>query len=214
MRTAKRTPLIHAGRAFVLALAAGLVLVGRMEWSRRNQERDRMGYVASAIGAETYEFMLSEMSKTRVLEAYLIQTSGDYSDFGRVAHVLLREDYVRNVLFAPDGIVDGVFPLEGNEDVVGLNMYGDGAGNLEAQAPSKRGAVYRRPLPADPGGLGIAGRLPVFLTDEQGQRYFWGIVSVTLDFPAALSGSSVERVNAQGFACQIWRINRTTDRNR
>lgn len=88
MRTAKRTPLIHAGRAFVLALAAGLVLVGCMEWSRRNQERDRMGYVASAIGAETYEFMLSEMSKTRVLEAYLIQTSGDYSDFGRVAHVL------------------------------------------------------------------------------------------------------------------------------
>ena len=44
MRTAKRTPLIHAGRAFVLALAAGLVLVGCMEWSRRNQERDRMGF--------------------------------------------------------------------------------------------------------------------------------------------------------------------------
>lgn len=208
MRTAKRTPLIHAGRAFVLALAAGLVLVGCMEWSRRNQERDRMGYVASAIGAETYEFMLSEMSKTRVLEAYLIQTGGDYSDFGRVAHVLLREDYVRNVLFAPDGIVDGVFPLEGNEDVVGLNMYGDGAGNLEAQAAIEKEALYiAGPFQLIQGGLGIAGRLPVFLTDEQGQRYFWGIVSVTLDFPAALSGSSVERVNAQGFACQIWRIN-------
>ena len=208
MRTAKRTPLIHAGRAFVLALAAGLVLVGCMEWSRRNQERDRMGYVASAIGAETYEFMLSEMSKTRVLEAYLIQTSGDYSDFGRVAPVLLREDYVRNVLFAPDGIVDGVFPLEGNEDVVGLNMYGDGAGNLEAQAAIEKEALYiAGPFQLIQGGLGIAGRLPVFLTDEQGQRYFWGIVSVTLDFPAALSGSSVERVNAQGFACQIWRIN-------
>ena len=208
VRTAKRTPLIHAGRAFVLALAAGLVLVGCMEWSRRNQERDRMGYVASAIGAETYEFMLSEMSKTRVLEAYLIQTSGDYSDFGRVDHVLLREDYVRNVLFAPDGIVDGVFPLEGNEDVVGLNMYGDGAGNLEAQAAIEKEALYiAGPFQLIQGGLGIAGRLPVFLTDEQGQRYFWGIVSVTLDFPAALSGSSVERVNAQGFACQIWRIN-------
>ena len=208
MRTAKRTPLIHAGRAFVLALAAGLVLVGCMEWSRRNQERDRMGYVASAIGAETYEFMLSEMSKTRVLEAYLIQTSGDYSDFGRVAHVLLREDYVRNGLFAPDGIVDGVFPLEGNEDVVGLNMYRDGAGNLEAQAAIEKEALYiAGPFQLIQGGLGIAGRRPVFLTDEQGQRYFWGIVSVTLDFPAALSGSSVERVNAQGFACQIWRIN-------
>ena len=168
VRTAKRTPLIHAGRAFVLALAAGLVLVGCMEWSRRNQERDRMGYVASAIGAETYEFMLSEMSKTRVLEAYLIQTSGDYSDFGRVAHVLLREDYVRNVLFAPDGIVDGVFPLEGNEDVVGLNMYGDGAGNLEAQAAIEKEALYiAGPFQLIQGGLGIAGRLPVFLTYQR-----------------------------------------------
>ena len=35
MRTAKRTPLIHAGRAFVLALAAGLVLAVEGKWDRR-----------------------------------------------------------------------------------------------------------------------------------------------------------------------------------
>ena len=215
MRTAKRTPLIHAGRAFVLALAAGLVLVGCMEWSRRNQERDRMGYVASAIGAETYEFMLSEMSKTRVLEAYLIQTSGDYSDFGQGRPCPAAGGLCAKRPLRAGRIVDGVFPLEGNEDVVGLNMYGDGAGNLEAQAAIEKEALYiAGPFQLIQGGLGIAGRLPVFLTDEQGQRYFWGIVSVTLDFPAALSGSSVERVNAQGFACQFGASIRTTDRNR
>ena len=207
-RTTKRTVPAHAARAFVLALLAGLVLTGCMEWTRLRQEQDRMGYIASSIGAETYELMLSEMSKTRVLEAYLIQTGGDYSDFGKVAHVLLREDYVRNVLFAPGGVVDGVFPLEGNEGVVGLDMYGDGAGNLEAQAAIEKEELFiAGPFQLIQGGLGIAGRLPVFLTDEQGQRYFWGIVSVTLDFPAALSGSSVGRVNEQGFACRIWRIN-------
>ena len=179
-----------------------------MEWSRIRQERDRMSYIASAIGSETYEFMLSEMSKTRVLEAYLIQTGGDYSDFGTVAHILLREDYVRNVLFAPDGIVAGVFPMEGNEDVIGLNMYEEGAGNLEARAAIEKEALYiAGPFELIQGGMGIAGRLPVFLTDQTGQRYFWGIVSVTLDFPEALSGSSIDRVNEQGFACQIWRIN-------
>ena len=35
MRTAKRTPLIPAGRAFVLALAAGLVLAVEGKWDRR-----------------------------------------------------------------------------------------------------------------------------------------------------------------------------------
>ena len=204
----ERPGLAQVIRAFVLVLLAGLVLTGCMEWSHRRQERDRMGYIASGIGAEMYEFLLSEMSKTRVLEAYLIQTDGDYSDFGRVAHVLLREAYVRNVLFAPDGIVAGVYPLEGNEAVIGLNMYDDGAGNLEARAAIEKKELYiAGPFELIQGGLGIAGRLPVFLTDAAGSSYFWGIVSVTLDFPQALAGNSLDRINEQGFACQIWRIN-------
>ena len=135
MKRKNRWPaLARAVRAFVLVLLAGLVVTAYVERSRIRQERDRMGYIASAIGSETYEFMLSEMSKTRVLEAYLMETGGDYEDFGGIADILLREDYVRNVLFAPDGIVAAVFPLEGNEAVIGLNMYEDGAGNREAQA--------------------------------------------------------------------------------
>ena len=207
-KAGKRRALIQAGRAFVLVLLAGLVLSGCVEWNRVHQERDRMSYIASSIGSETYELMLSEMSKTRVLEAYLIQAGGDYSEFGEVAHILLQEDYVRNVLFAPNGIVEAVFPLAGNEGVLGLNMYGEGAGNLEAQAAIAKKELYiAGPVDLLQGGQGIAGRLPVFLTDESGTRQLWGIVSVTLDFPHTLSRISLARVAAQGFACQIWRIN-------
>ena len=209
MKRKNRWPaLARAVRAFVLVLLAGLVVTAYVERSRIRQERDRMGYIASAIGSETYEFMLSEMSKTRVLEAYLMETGGDYEDFGGIADILLREDYVRNVLFAPDGIVAAVFPLEGNEAVIGLNMYEDGAGNREAQAAIEKKELYiAGPFELIRGGVGIAGRLPVFLEDESGETCFWGIVSVTLDFPDALAGSSIKRVNEQGFACQIWRIN-------
>jgi len=56
------------------------------------------------------------------------------------------------------------------------------------------------------GGLGIAGRLPVYLNGS-----FWGIVSVTLNYPEALSGlSAPSSVAAQGFACRIWRVNPDT----
>ena len=194
--------------AFVLALLAGLVLTAYIEYDRIRQERDRMGYIASSIGAETYETLLSQMSKTQVLEAYLMQTGGNHGDFGALSGVLLREDFVRNVLFAPDGIVAAVFPLEGNEAVIGLNMYEDGAGNKEAQAAIEKKELYiAGPFELIQGGLGIAGRLPVFLEGDSGEPCFWGIVSVTLDFPEVLSGSSIQRVNEQGFACRIWRIN-------
>lgn len=210
-RKMKNPALTWAIRAFALTLAAGLVLTAYMEHDRILQERDRMGYIANSIGSEAYEILLSQMSKTQVLEAYLIQTGGSYEDFGAVSGVLLRESFVRNVLFAPDGIVDSVFPLEGNEAVIGLNMYEDGAGNKEAQAAIEKKELYiAGPFELIQGGTGIAGRLPVFLEDENGESYFWGIVSVTLNFPEALSGSSINRVNPQGFACEIWRINPDT----
>lgn len=209
MAQAKKTPArIWAIWAFTLALLAGLVLTTCLEYDRIQQEQDRMGYIASSIGSETYEILLSQMSKTQVLEAYLMQTGGVYEDFGDLSGILLRESFVRNVLFAPDGIVDGVFPLEGNEAVIGLNMYEDGAGNKEARAAIKQKELYiAGPFELIQGGLGIAGRLPVFLPDGSGSSHFWGIVSVTLDFPAVLSGSSIQWVNEQGFACRIWRIN-------
>lgn len=208
MQIRKQPTLKRTLGAFLLVLVLGLALTAYMAAGRLRQERDRMGYIASAIGSETYEIMLSEMSKTRVLEAYLTQTGGSYENFGEIAEILLREDYVRNVLFAPGGIVDAVFPLEGNEAVIGLNMYEDGAGNREAQAAIEKQELYiAGPFELIQGGIGIAGRLPVFLEDQRGNPRFWGIVSVTLDFPDVLSGCSVEQVNPQGFACRIWRIN-------
>ena len=204
---------IHAGGVFLLVLAAALLLTWYIERTALEQERDRMTHIAQSVGSETYETLLSEMGKTRVLEAYLIQTGGSYAGFERVAPILLEEAFVRNVLFAPGGVVEAVYPLAGNENAVGLNMNEEGAGNLEAQAAMEKGELYMAgPFPLIQGGMGIAGRLPVYLTDAVGRRSFWGIVSVTLDFPAVLSGSPVERAASQGFACEVWRINPDTGR--
>lgn len=202
---------VHAGGVFALVLAAALLLTAYMEYGAIQQDRDRMSHIAQSIGSETYETLLSEMGKTRVLEAYLIQTGGSYQGFEKVVPILLRERFVRNVLFAPGGVVEAIYPLAGNESAMGLDMNEEGAGNLEARAAMEKGELYiAGPFELVQGGLGIAGRLPVYLEDAAGQRTFWGIVSVTLDFPEVLSGSPVERVSDQGFACEVWRINPDT----
>ena len=210
-RTTNKRLLLHAGAVLALVLAAAVLLTVYMERTAIGQERDRMAHIAQSVGSETYETLLSEMGKTRVLEAYLIQTGGSYEGFEQVAPILLQETFVRNVLFAPGGVVEAVYPLAGNENAIGLNMNEEGAGNLEARAAMEKGELYiAGPFELIQGGMGIAGRLPVYLADENGQRSFWGIVSVTLDFPEVLSGSPVERAEDQGFACEVWRINPDT----
>ena len=67
MAQIKRNPArTWAIRTFALALLAGLVLTAYMEYDHLRQERDRMGYIASSIGSEAYEILLSQMGKTQV----------------------------------------------------------------------------------------------------------------------------------------------------
>ena len=100
-----------------------------------------------------------------------------------------------------------VYPLSGNESVLGHDLMGEKAGDKEAQAAIDRGTmIMAGPFTLVQGGQGIAGRLPVYLNGS-----FWGIVSVTLNYPEALSGlTAPSTVASQGFACRIWRVNPDT----
>ena len=118
-----------------------------MERTAIQQERDRMTHIAQSIGSETYETLLSEMGKTRVLEAYLIQTGGSYQGFEKVAPILLQEEFVRNVLFAPGGVVEAVYP-PGGQRRRRRTQYERG-GRRQPGGPGRHGegrTVYRRPL--------------------------------------------------------------------
>ena len=175
---------------------------------QQNEDQLQMEYIARTVESETYETLLTQMSKTLVQEAHLIETGGDYESFSPIAERLLRDRAVRSLLFAPDGVIRGIFPLEGNEPVAGLDLNSSGLGNLEAQAAVEKGElILAGPFDLVEGGMGVCGRLPVYLENREGQREYWGIVTITLNYPLIFENNPVYRVNNQGFACRIWRIN-------
>ena len=201
-----------AGRIVpVILLCATLAVTIYAEDSRQRREYTQMQYIASTLSAETYQTISQHLSRVKVLEAVLVQSGGQVMDFAAVAQRLIDEPGVRNVLFAPDGVVTEVYPLAGNEGVIGLDLKGAGAGNLEAQAAISSGEmIMAGPFNLVQGGMGIAGRLPVYMETKAGQKVFWGIVSVTLDYPNVLGDISFNNIKQQGFACELWRINADT----
>jgi len=193
--------------AFFAALAIFAGMTVYIELGRESREDEQMKYIASTVSAQTYEVLSAQMSKAKTLEAFIVQNNGGTDGFEKVAKLLVTDEFVRNVLLAPDGIVTDVYPLEGNESVVGHDMTGDQAGDKEAQEAIERGEmIMAGPFTLVQGGMGIAGRLPVYLDGE-----FWGLVSVTLNYPAVLGDmSSLNNLDAQGFGCRVWRINADT----
>lgn len=194
-------PAILAG---VLCLVCLLALTALYQLQQTQQERLQMEYIARTIESETYETLLLQMDKAKVLEGYLIETGGSFDTFEPIAEGLLKDNAaIQNVLFAPQGIVAVAFPAAGNEETIGLDLNSSGQGNWEAQAAIRAGELFLAgPFELVEGGMGICGRLPVYLEGE-----YWGLVSVTLSYPEIFVDHPIHHVNEQGFACQVWRIN-------
>ena len=194
-------PAVLAG---VICLACSLALSGAFQIQRNRETRLQMEYIAQTIQAETYETLQLQMDKSRVLEGYLIETGGRIDSFAPIAEGLLEDNpAIQNVLFAPQGVVSAAFPYAGNEATIGLDLNSNGQGNLEAQAAIRAGELFLAgPFDLVEGGMGICGRLPIYLDGE-----YWGLVSVTLRYPAIFADHPIHHVNDQGFAAKLWRIN-------
>lgn len=144
--------------------------------------------------------------KTHVLAALVVHDNGE--GFDVIAPTIVDDRSIRNVLIAPNGIVTKVYPAAGNESVIGLNFFSEGAGNREALLARELGdLVLGGPFNLVQGGQALVGRLPVYIDMPDDEQEFWGLVSVTLNFPQVLDHSDLDIFDEFGYSYELWRIN-------
>lgn len=157
------------------------------------------------------EVLSKLLYKTQTLSVLVVQNEGEIEDFEGVAAAIVDDPSVKNILIAPNGVVSHVYPLEGNEAVIGFDYFAEGAGNKEAVLAKENGQlILGGPFELVQGGQALVGRLPVYLEDGRHQNRFWGIVSVTLNYPQALNGAELATLEDMGFAYELWRISPDT----
>jgi PAS domain S-box-containing protein len=91
---------------------------------------------------------------------------------------------IRSLTVAPAGIVRYVYPLTGNESVVGYDLANDPRTDVRAgvqHAIESREVALTGPMELVQGGLGLIARQAVY----QGDAY-WGLVDMVLDMPTML----------------------------
>lgn len=107
----------------------------------------------------------------------------DTEKFNKLAQQYMKESlYLKNIALAPNYTIQYVYPLEGNETVLGMNYR-----NLPNQwkrahlVELEQRIVIDGPLKLIQGGIGIVGRAPVFVESIE-NKIFWGLVSSVIDF--------------------------------
>lgn len=119
------------------------------------------------------------------------------AEFDRFAAAIkARQDHIVSIATAPGLVVDKVFPLQGNEVVLGLN-YLDTSDQRSAvlRARDTRKPVLAGPVRLVQGVDALVARLPVYVTHADGAADFWGIVSATLDAGKVFASASLGRTD-------------------
>lgn len=112
--------------------------------------------------------------------------------------LFLKASSIRNIAIAPNNIVSFVYPLAGNEAVLGLDYRSLPEQFLTVELARQRQEIFiAGPLTLLQGGNAVIARMPVF-TDPPINNQYWGTCSVVVDIDKLFELAGVTALAYQG----------------
>lgn len=177
------------------------------------EEKDRAQYTAEAatrrVEAQINKYLVvTDALKNLVENGYEI--SGE--DFGIMSEFMMDDGGVIEVIeYARDGIISDTYPLEGNEEVIGLNLLENPAREKETTLAMTSGQyTIAGPFELTQGGMGALLLDPIYVTDERGTERFWGFSLLVLNWDAFLKEVHLEKMEYSGYYYQLWHTSPST----
>lgn len=197
--------------AVIVFLASALVaaaVIWKLESHRLEEERARVASLASVYAHALQRNFERTLSATYALAAMVRQGNGEFPAFEEVASQMLRfYPSADSLQLAPGGVTRRIVPLAGNEAGLGRDLLRDPLRNQEALlARDSKRLTLAGPFELIQGGIGVIGRLPVFLEDAGNNERFWGFATVVIRFPKILEQTGLTQLSERGFAYQLWRV--------
>jgi sensor domain CHASE-containing protein len=199
-----RTALLSALIAWLVCITAGWAYVHYLQSSRQQLART----LAQSFSLRVAQRLHETVSPVYMLASMVKQNQGNVPDFDKVAPDLLQEfPLARALELAPAGVVRQVYPLRGNEAIIGHDLLKDRGRNKEAHvALVKRQLMVAGPFELIQGGLGAVARYPVFMPDGQGKNSFWGFAIVLIHVHELLANAGEMEFERKGFDYQLCRV--------
>jgi diguanylate cyclase (GGDEF)-like protein len=186
-----------------IILLVGVVLSWRAgELQRQRELSDQKSFVQTELAnfrSELENRIYVNLALVRSLSIGIL-LRGDLSaqELAVIGEELQRNiPYQRSLAVAPDFVIRDVFPVEGNQKAIGLNLL---------EVPSQKKAMYRAiqlddaflagPLDLNQGGNAVILRLPIWVKSD-GVPRLWGAVSSTMDLNALLEASGLQNYSNQ-----------------
>lgn len=194
---------------FIALLGIGAVLAKLFEDRSRNNERlelNRVGITASsAIRANLDHLLFPTEALATIIGLDPLITE---SRFDSIASDFISTfGSIDSLQLAPNGVVSNIYPLEGNESIIGHDvledpLYRDGA----LSAIKSKSLTLSGPIELGEGRFAVIGHSPVYVPDNSGKEQFWGFTIAVIPLPALLEALGLGQLTGQGYMYEISRV--------
>ncbi|MBX9459480.1 MAG: EAL domain-containing protein [Rhizobium sp.] len=181
-----------------VAFVAMVIVTVLVDWQvRSSHERDMRQQVTEDLVRIRTRLENNIHGNVKLVQGYVaaLETEPEmdqrrYSELG--ARILLGDTPIRNIAAAPGFVVTLIYPVKGNERVIGLD-YTKTASQRDAamKVRDTRQVLLTGPVKLVQGGEAVIARFPVVNTLPDGKENFWGLVSAVLDLEKLYQASGL-----------------------
>ncbi|MBA4276152.1 MAG: hypothetical protein C0430_05255 [Flavobacterium sp.] len=174
----------------ILNVLVILICFQRYHMLREDQEREM-----NAISDQLYENIeqsLKNCQASLVLLAFTINDNGIPQDFDKVSKELIKTNPIISTLQVdPGGIIKYIYPMQGNEKAMNLNILDSKYNKKEILNSIKTKKIFfAGPLKLKQGGMGIFAWLPVYKDNK-----FWGFTTAILKLENLLKTAGINSID-------------------
>lgn len=188
------SPLLAAIIIVLCWLAASLIqhlADARLQETQRAQLTELRGKLEGELN--------SAINLTAGLVAYVsVHGDIDQQTFNEISRYLLAEQsLVRNITLAPNNVIRYLYPIQGNEAALDLNLLTHQIqGRSTQRMIEQRAPILTAPVQLVQGGRALIHRVPIYVdgTDQAAGDY-WGLMSTPIDFDALLQKAELTRLS-------------------
>lgn len=198
---------------FVLTYAGAAAIATNIHLEHMAAQRVVTQALAQEYAQRIQERLQSALVSTHVLASIVRQSNGKVTDFNEMAtDLLVLFPGVSALQLAPDGVIRNIHPMQGNEAALGHDLLADKKRNREAVAAiMTRQLTLAGPFSLMQGGVGVVGRMPVFLAAERGNDRFWGFAIALIRIPHLLEAAGLSGLARSGYRYELWRVDPETE---
>lgn len=198
----------------LLVATVGTAFVCQWQDHRRTMERKHLLEIAVQEAYVIDRTLSTALSAARGL-ASIIEAFGEISNFEKIAADMLQQyGGISSLQLAPGGIVKKIYPLKGNEDILGHNLLLDPQKGPEAMKTLEaRSLTLAGPYKLADGKEAVVGWFPVFLNRGTEREKFWGFTAVIVRMDDLMAQLNLDALVRSGHDYQLSRINSSTGRS-